>query len=81
MRHLAKLPPPMPKVDRPRVVAAPLDHVWGLVRIFQIEGEVARPSLHVVRTMSEAWHIIDLEESQARFEAVAPHVLDRLSES
>jgi hypothetical protein len=78
MRHLAKLPPPMPKVDRPRVVVAPLDHVWGLVRIFQIEGEVTRPSLHVVRTVSEAWHIIGVEESQARFEAVGPHVLDGL---
>jgi hypothetical protein len=81
MRHLAKLPPPMPKVDRPRVVVAPLDHVLGLVRIFQIEGEVTRPSLHVVRTMSEAWHIIGGEESRARFEAVGRHVLDRLSES
>ncbi|MFZ0334265.1 MAG: hypothetical protein WAN10_00150 [Candidatus Acidiferrales bacterium] len=81
MRHLAKLPAPMPKVDRPRVVVAPPDHVLGLVRIFQIVGEATRPNLHVVRTMPEAWLIIGVEAAQARFEAVAPHVLHRLSES
>jgi hypothetical protein len=81
MRHLAELPPPMPKVDRPRVVVAPLDHVMGLMRIFQIVGESTRPNLHLVRATSEAWHIIGVEEVQARFELVAPHILDRLSKS
>ncbi|MFZ0212196.1 MAG: hypothetical protein WAL55_05770 [Candidatus Acidiferrales bacterium] len=81
MRHLAKLPPPMPRMDRPRVVVAPTDHVLGLVRIFQIVGEETRPSLHVVRAMSEAWQIIGVDGAQARFEPVASHVLDRLSKS
>jgi hypothetical protein len=81
LRRLAKLPPPMPKADRPRVVVAPQDHVLGLVRIFQIEGEATRPNLHVVRTVSEAWLIIAADQSKARFEPVAPHVLTRLSQS
>jgi hypothetical protein len=81
LRRLAKLPPPMPKADRPRVIVAPQDHVLGLVRMFQIEGEATRPNLHVVRNVSEAWLIIRADESKARFEPVAPHVLDRLSRS
>jgi hypothetical protein len=81
LRRLAKLPPPMPKADRPRVIVAPQDYVLGLVRIFQIEGETTRPNLHVVRTVSEAWRIIGADESKARFEPVAPHILNRLSQS
>jgi hypothetical protein len=67
MRALAKLPPPMPKMDRPRVVIAPSDHAFGMARIFAIEGEATRPNLHVVRSAREAWAILGVEMKEAQF--------------
>jgi hypothetical protein len=67
MRALAKLPPPMPKRDRPRVVIAPSDHTFGMARIFEVEGETTRPSLHVVRSVTEAWAILGVEMEEAKF--------------
>jgi hypothetical protein len=67
MRALAKLPPAMPQMDRPRVVIAPSDHTFGLARIFAIEGETTRPNLHVVRSLREAWAILGVEMEQAKF--------------
>jgi len=67
MRKLAKLPPAMPKVDRPRVIIAPTDHAFGMARIFEIEGEVTRPNLHVVRSAKEAFAIFGVEMAEVRF--------------
>jgi hypothetical protein len=67
MRALAKLPPPMPKRDRPRVVIAPSDHTFGMARIFEVEGETTRPSLHVVRSVREAWAILGVEMEETKF--------------
>jgi hypothetical protein len=67
LRALAKLPPAMPKIDRPRVVVAPSDHMFGMARIFEIEGETTRPSLHVVRSVREAWAILGVEMEKAEF--------------
>jgi hypothetical protein len=67
MRKLAKLPPSMPKMDRPRVIIAPADHAFGMARIFEIEGEVTRPNLHVVRSAKEAFAIFGVEMAEARF--------------
>jgi hypothetical protein len=67
MRALAKLPPAMPKVDRPRVVVAPSDHTFGMARIFEVEGEATRPKFHVVRSVKEAWAILGVEMAEAKF--------------
>ncbi len=67
MRALAKLPPAMPKMDRPRVIIAPSDHTFGMARIFEVEGEATRPNLHVVRSMKEAWVILGIEMEEAKF--------------
>jgi len=67
MRKLAKLPPAMPKADRPRVIIAPTDHAFGMARIFEIEGEVTRPNLHVVRSAKEAFAIFGVEMAEVRF--------------
>src|SRR5579862_4575092 len=67
IRALAKLPPAMPKTDRPRVIVAPSDHTFGMARIFEIEGEATRPSLHVVRSLKEACAILGVEMADARF--------------
>jgi hypothetical protein len=71
VRALAKLPPPMPKRDRPRVVIAPSDHMFGMARIFEIEGETTRPSLHVVRSVRDAWAILGVEMKEAKFEPIS----------
>jgi hypothetical protein len=67
MRALARLPPAMPKMDRPRVIIAPSDHTFGMARVFEVEGEATRPSLHVVRSMKEAWAILGVEMEEAEF--------------
>jgi hypothetical protein len=64
IRELAAFPPVMPQRDRIRVIIAPSDYVFGMVRIFEIEGEATRPSLHVVRSAREAWAIIGIEKPE-----------------
>ena len=67
IQELAKLPPAMPQMDRPRVVIAPSDHTFGMARMFQIEGETTRPNFHVVRSVREAWAIFGVETEMAKF--------------
>ncbi len=64
IRGLAALPPAMPKTERPRVVVAPMDQVFGLARVFAAEGEVTRPNFHVVRSVQEALAIIGTLEPE-----------------
>jgi hypothetical protein len=70
VRALARLPPVMPKIDRPRVVIAPTDYKFGIARIFEIEGETTRPSLHVVRSLREAWAILGVEIKEVQFRPI-----------
>jgi hypothetical protein len=39
---------------RPRIIVAPTEVGFGLARMFQIQGEVTRPLLEVMRTLDEA---------------------------
>ena len=64
LRELAAFPPVMPQQERVRVIVAPSDDVFGMVRIFEIAGEATRPSLHVVRSARLAWAIIGIEEPE-----------------
>ncbi len=64
IRSLAALPPAMPKTERPRVVVAPMDQVFGLARIFAAEGAATRPNFHVVRSVQEALAIIGTQEPE-----------------
>jgi hypothetical protein len=64
IRELAKAAPALSNPDRPRCVVAPSPQVFGMVRMFEIAGEAARPNLHVVRTIEEAWAILDVESPQ-----------------
>jgi hypothetical protein len=45
-----------------RVVIAPSPEVYGMMRMFEIEGEPTRPGIHVVHTEQEAWAILSLAE-------------------
>jgi hypothetical protein len=62
VRKLARSTPVMPDVSRVRVIIAPVDHVFGISRLFQIEGEKTRPHNHVVRTVEEAWAVLGVHD-------------------
>jgi hypothetical protein len=55
LRDLAKRKPITPGLTNyPRFIVVQETAGYGLMRMFQIAGESARPSLHVVRTVDEA---------------------------
>ena len=41
-----------------RVVIAPSPGIYGMMRMFEMEGESTRPGLQVVRSEREAWAIL-----------------------
>jgi hypothetical protein len=63
IRELAKLPPAMPNPARPRVVIAPSPLIFGIARMFEMQGQDTRPSLHVVRSEKEAMAILGVTET------------------
>lgn len=62
--ELASLPPALPDPQSVRVIVAPSPLIFGLSRMFGMEGERTRPSLHVVRSEQEAWAILGVSEPQ-----------------
>jgi hypothetical protein len=55
LRSLAKRKPVTPGLTNyPRFIVVPVTAGYGLMRMFQIAGESARPLLHVVRSVDEA---------------------------
>lgn len=62
VRKLAKSEPALPQTTRPRVIVAPSNHIFGMARMFEFEGETTRPNLHVVRTLDEAWAIFGVQQ-------------------
>jgi hypothetical protein len=67
LRDLAHSYIAMPS-DNPRYVIAPAAHLYGLARMFQMEGEATRPNLQVVSTLAEAYTLLNVENP--RFEPV-----------
>jgi hypothetical protein len=63
-RQLAHSEPAVPNPGRPRVVLAPADHVYGMARLFQMEGSDTRPNMHAVRTLQETWAILGVQDPQ-----------------
>ena len=47
-----------------RVIVAPQDHLYGMARMFQILGQETRSDLHVVRTMDEAYRLLQVESPE-----------------
>jgi hypothetical protein len=59
VRELARLDPALPDAGhRPRCIVAPVTHIFGIARMFQIVGESKRPSLKVVRSIDEAFAVL-----------------------
>jgi hypothetical protein len=64
IRELALLPPAIPDMSLPRVVIAAAPKIFGMARMFELEGQVTRPNLHVVRSMEAACAILGVTELQ-----------------
>jgi hypothetical protein len=62
IERLAKSTPVLPNPNLRRVIIAPSPEVYGMMRMFEIEGESTRPGIHVVHTEQEAWAILSVEE-------------------
>ncbi|MFZ3213241.1 MAG: hypothetical protein WA188_17195 [Terriglobales bacterium] len=63
VRELAHRGPVMPG-SCPRFLVAPSSHTYGLARMFQQCGSEARPELHVVRSVDEAYTLLGVREPQ-----------------
>ena len=70
IRDLASLPPAMPDPGQPRVIVAPAPDIFGLARMFQLEGEETRPTLHVVHKLREACAILGVQHP--KFKPIRP---------
>ncbi|MFY9753881.1 MAG: hypothetical protein WAJ92_14655 [Candidatus Acidiferrales bacterium] len=66
IRELANLPPALPQPDLPRCIVAGTSELFGLARMFDLQGSATRPNLHVVRTGREALAILGITD--AKFE-------------
>lgn len=66
IKALARSAPILRDSDLRRVVIAPSPGIYGLMRMFEMEGESMRPGLQVVRSEREAWAILALRDP--RFE-------------
>ena len=65
LRSLAKREPVTPGLtSHPRFIVVPETVGYGLMRMFQIAGESARPLLHVVRTIDEALTTLGAQSPQ-----------------
>lgn len=63
VRELSQRAPAIPK-GYTRVFVAPLDSMFGMVRMFQILTELTRPDLHVVRSVPEAYRLLQVESPE-----------------
>jgi hypothetical protein len=68
IQELAQSTPVPQNPNLRRVVIASSRQIYGMMRMFEIQGEEMRPDLHVVRTEREAWAILAVRKP--RFEPI-----------
>jgi hypothetical protein len=61
IRQLARTPPDRSQPAYPLVIVAPKEHAYGMSRMFQLLSETTRPNQHVVRTMDEAFEVLQVK--------------------
>ncbi len=64
IKTVAKSAPVLHDPDLRRVVIAPSPGIYGMMRMFEMEGEATRPGLQVVRSEREAWAILAVRNPQ-----------------
>jgi len=62
IEKLARSTPVLQDPNLCRVIIAPSLEMYGMMRMFEIEGEATRPGIHVVHTEREAWAILSVAE-------------------
>jgi hypothetical protein len=62
IRELASLPPAFSDPHQARCIIAPSPKIFGMARMFELQGQHTRPNLHVVRTAKEAWAILSVSK-------------------
>ena len=65
IRQVAAAPPAFP-AGYMRVLVIPRDFIYGLARMFQILTEETRPELRIVRTMEEAYRLLEVTSPDFR---------------
>jgi hypothetical protein len=60
VRQLAADDPPVPEGNL-RIIVAPQDLIFGYARMYEISGSNTRDSVHVVRTLAEAYRKLGVE--------------------
>jgi hypothetical protein len=65
IRQLAIRPPLVPN-DRLRIVVAPQDLAFGMARMFEIVGGKTRNTVHVVRSMQDAYQLLGVESLELK---------------
>lgn len=70
IRDLANSPPPLKDPKVPRFIVAPTDHIFAMARMFELQGDTTRPLLQVVRTLRDAYALLDIRDP--RLEPVGP---------
>ena len=63
IRQLVGMSPIIP-TGYMRVIVAPQDYLYGMMRMLQMLSEESRPELHVVRTMDEAYRLLLAESPE-----------------
>lgn len=64
IREQSRVAPVLRDPDLRRVVIAPTSDTFGMMRMFELEGQDIRPNIHVVRSEKEAWAILAVESPQ-----------------
>lgn len=64
IRFLAMQPPAIPDPDILRVIVAGSSAMFGLARMFDLQGGDTRPNLHVVRSEKEAFAILGVRTAK-----------------
>lgn len=64
IREQSRVAPVLNDSELRRVVIAPSSDTFGMMRMFELEGQDVRPNIHVVRSEKEAWAILAVENPQ-----------------
>jgi hypothetical protein len=64
IRELAAAPRPTTSTAGTWVVVTPKEHIYGMTRMFQIASGKSQPNFHVVRTMAEAYALLQIESPE-----------------
>ena len=63
IRQMASSTPAFP-IGYMRILVAPSDYIFGMARMFQMLGDRTRPDLQIVRTLDEAYRLLQIDSPE-----------------